>query len=201
MTRRKRSVGPRQDRHPYDWYVEPAWAVEALFRHVPFTGTVGDPCCGLGTIPAVARALGFETVAADLHDRGCPGLVAIADFLIDAEAFAGIDNLIFNPPYSYRPRIAESFVRRALEIAERKVAALVPVKWLCTGIRHALFVRHPPSEVLILSDRPSMPPGDKIETLGTRAFKGGTIDYCWIVWEARSTGPTMVRWIRRGAVA
>ncbi|WP_052730176.1 hypothetical protein [Sphingomonas sp. SRS2] len=199
--RRKRSAGPRKDRHPFDWYVEPRWAAELVFRHVAFLGKVGDPCCGLGTIPSAARAYGYDTVAADLHDRGYEHLDAVADFLTDASTFEGIDNLVFNSPYSYRPRIAEAFVRRALELARHKVAALVPIKWLCTQVRFDLFAKFPPKEVLVLSTRPSMPPGNKIAELGDRAFKGGTIDYCWVIWEIGYTGPTDTRWIKREASA
>lgn len=197
MTRRRKSAGPRKDRHPFDWYVEPRWAVELLFKHVAFLGTIGDPCCGLGTIPSVARELGYDTAAADLHDRGYEHLDAIADFLTDATLFEGVNNLVFNPPYSYRPRIAEAFVRRAIEIAGMTVAALVPIKWLCTQVRFDLFAKCPPKLLLVLSTRPSMPPGNKIAELGNKAFKGGTIDYCWVIWEVGYQGPAETRWIKR----
>lgn len=151
----------------------------------------------MGTIPSVARAHGHDTVAADLHDRGYEHLDAVADFLTDATLFEGVNNIIFNPPYSYRPRIAEAFVRRALELAGMTVAALVPIKWLCTQVRFDLFAQHPPKMILVLSTRPSMPPGNKIAHLGSKAFKGGTIDYCWVVWEAGYRGPTETRWIKR----
>ncbi|ARR52014.1 SAM-dependent methyltransferase [Rhizorhabdus wittichii DC-6] len=181
--------------------MEPSWAAEALFDHVSLQGAIGDPCCGRGTIPTAARARGHETIAADLHDRGYIHLDGVADFLADATLFEGVNNLVFNPPYSYRPRIAEAFVRRALELAanasgpHRIVAALVPLKWLATQVRFDLFVEFPPREVLVFSTRPSMPPGNKIEELGDRAFKGGTIDYCWVVWEIGYRGPTATRWI------
>lgn len=41
-----------------------------------------------------------------------------------------------------------------------------------------------------------MPPGDRIAALGKRAFRGGMVDYCWIVWDVkRPTAPGQTRTI------
>jgi hypothetical protein len=182
---------------PYDWYCENEWPVEALLRYVAFEGLVYDPACGRGNIPRVFAAAGFETHASDLVDRGLEGAHQL-DFLAAASAAFRVPNVVTNPPYSYVDGIAEAFARRAIEIATRRVALLVPLKWLASIGRWRLFTEHPPEQILVLSERPSMPPGSKIAALGRRAFKGGTQDFVWVVWNTAAPaapGYTRTVWI------
>ena len=58
------------DRNENDWYVEPAWSVEALLRTVTFEGICWDPACGGGNIPRTLEAHGLDCLATDLVDRG-----------------------------------------------------------------------------------------------------------------------------------
>lgn len=174
-------------RETNDWYVEPAWCVELLLNAVEFTGPVWDPCCGCGTIPKAVIAHRGSAVGvggSDLVSRGY-GLGSV-DFLSDP---VPLTNTIFNPPYA----LAERFILHALDVTTHKVAALVNLKFLASqGRRERLFNAHPPAAVLILSRRPSMPPGGA----GIEA-KGGTADYCWIVWDNQKSGslPPYVRWL------
>lgn len=104
---------------------------------------------------------------------------------------AKTSTIVCNPPYSYIPGIAEAFARQALVLAAGRVCLLVPNKWLASQRRFRLFmVDHPPAAILHLTQRASMPPGDLIGAMGNRAFRGGMVDYCWVVWEAfRPTNP------------
>jgi hypothetical protein len=53
----------------------------------------------------------------------------------------------------------------------------------------SLYRVHPPRAVIVLSKRPSMPPG------GTDIpARGGTSDYSWCVWQHGYEGPTELRW-------
>jgi hypothetical protein len=169
---------PRWDR---DWYVEPAWAVEALFDMVRFVGAIHDPCCGGGTIPKVARGRGFMATGSDIINRGF-GEGEI-DFLTDRRRRF---NVVMNPPYNR----AERFVQYALQIVEFKVAVIVPLNFTAGQARsQSLFLPHPPARQIVLSKRPSMPPG------GTDIpAKGGTTDYCWLVWDHDHDGPTIAEW-------
>lgn len=191
----------RHPRAPYDWYVEPRWTVEALFDHHPMLGTVGDPACGMGTIPETARQRGFPVVACDIVDRGYEHLTAVADFLVDHSQFVGVENIVSNIPYSYRPGIADAFVLQALALRPATLAVLVPVNWLAGQSRFDLFMRHPPSRILYFSERPSMPPGHRIADMGSRAFKNGRVNYCWIIWNSEGGETTEASWIPpRGGV-
>lgn len=171
----------RRERWPRDWYVEPSWTVHALFDRVRFVGLIHDPACGGGTIPRVARERGFIATGSDLVDRGF-GQGGI-DFLNDHERRS---NIVCNPPY----KLAEQFVRHALDVTEFKVAVIVPLNFAAgQGRWHSLFLPHPPAREVVLSRRPSMPPG------GTDIpAKNGTTDYCWLVWDRDHDGPTIKKW-------
>ncbi len=98
--------------------------------------------------------------------------------------------MVFNPPY----KIAEQFISRALAYTRHagRVAAIVNLKFLASqGRRDRLYHKIPPTEVLICSQRPSMPPGGS----GVVA-KGGTADYCWIIWRVGVRQLTRIRWLK-----
>lgn len=165
-----------------DWYLEPTWVTELLLRHVDIDGPTWDPCCGQGNIIEAlhrerkAGKWGLGIRASDIVDRGCKGAEAPVDFLKSTD---WTYNIVFNPPYAR----AEAFILHALELADGIVAAVVNLKFLASqGRRSRLFEPHPPAAVLVLSRRPSMPPGgSNIEA------KEGTADYCWLVWGSRET--------------
>src|SRR5215467_11482944 len=85
-------------RDEHDYYVEPAWCVEVLFDRVTFTGPIHDPCCGRGTIPAVASQHGYRTSGADLVNHTGVGVCREQDFLTDECKYA---NIVTNPPYRH----------------------------------------------------------------------------------------------------
>lgn len=113
-----------------------------------------------------------------------------------------------NPPYSYKKvwyegrqvSISEAFVRHALKLATDRVVMILPAKWLAMGKRRSRLVRvdHPPAMVMHFCERPSMPPGDLIPAMGNRAYRGGMVDYCAIVWDVRrptEPGETLTVWL------
>lgn len=175
------------ERDPYDWYVEPAWTVEALAEREPFHGTILDPCAGQGTIPAVFAARGHRALAGDIVDRGYPDTID-ADWF-DLSGFwreRVFDNIVSNPPYGR----ATEFIELALARARRKVAVLVRTDFLASQIRYPLFTRGPTARVYIFSRRPNIPPGGR-EVVP----HGGQHDFCWIVWEHDHFGPPTIHWL------
>jgi hypothetical protein len=182
-----------------DWYVEPRWCVEALADALPLVegSYVWDPCCGGGTIPAVfAERIGQNRViATDIVDRGYQRFAQKWDVLQSGAPFAvkaGMRiNAILNPPFKQ----AEAIVRKLLPLVDYRVAILQQLPFLASRGRAKLFAEFPPSDILILSQRPSMPPGHLVAEMGERAFKGGTTDFCWIVWTRPHDRETRVRWL------
>lgn len=173
-----------------DWYVEPEWCVEALLDAERFEGPIWDPACGSGTIPRVCHRRGYEVYGSDIVDRGCPGWWK-QDFVRDPLGRVLPYSIVTNPPY----KLAETFVRRALNACTGKVAMLVQAKFLFSQQRHKLFTQQPPSTVYILSRRPSMPPG-RAYLAGEVEAKGGKVDYCWLVWGHHGARhETVIRWL------
>lgn len=206
------SSGRHSKRHPLDWYVDEFWCAEQLALALGDLAieeaeglAIWDPCCGMGNTLLAAHDRGFVAYGSDLVENvdyrnfgsGAPMIFAPGDFLETITAPAPC-SLIFNPPYSYRKGILEAFVRHALTLTSRRVCILVPSKWLAAQARYQLFTDYPPQAVLHLCQRPSMPPGDLIAAMGNRAFRGGMIDYCWIVWDVKrptALGQTRTIWL------
>lgn len=213
-------------RHPLDWYVDEVWCARQLVQHLEGFrlektdgAAIWDPCCGLGNTMDMFIGCGFKVFLSDVvqnvdwdsrdPSRWAPEAVArgdyivpeffSADFLEVTKAPASPCSIVFNPPYSYKKGILEACVRHALTLATHRVCALVPNKWLASQSRFRLFMQdHPPAQVVHLTQRPSMPPGDRIKLMGNRAFRGGMIDYCWIVWSVRfptPAGETRTVWL------
>lgn len=169
-------------RQAEDWYVEPAWCWDVLFSKVRFSGRILDPACGGGTGLAACREHGFDVIGSDIVDRGCG--VCVHDFLAPDYPLRAI-NVICNPPY----KLATEFALQALAIGARSVALLVPLPFLASQRRQALFMDLPLSCVVILSKRPSMPPGG--EAVKAR---GGKEDYCWVVWQRGPIAAPTILW-------
>jgi hypothetical protein len=192
----------RWARHPEDYYVEEEWCDTRLFEAVPFTGTIVDPACGSGRIVRAARAargngklnggtrvLGYDIVkrCEECHDD-------VEDFLTsDYET----DNIVSNPPFKHCKKPDFAFVLKALATAENKVALLLPLPWM-TGADKGRFLEQTPLEqVLILTPRPSMPPGPVIEAGENPG--GGTEDFAWFIWNKKHKGPPTLGWLNRDA--
>jgi hypothetical protein len=158
-----------------------------------FNITVIDPACGACTIPQALTDHGFTAYGTDIIRRVAldhPLFLNEHDFLSTQlhlmDAWHPL-SIIMNPPYSNQDGVlvrglAERFIRKALAIASHKVAVLVPVKQLAGQGRAKLFAEFPP-DIYILTERPSMPPGDKIAELGAKAWKRGKVDFMWLVWD------------------
>jgi hypothetical protein len=189
----------RKGEHPEHWYVEDHSCVQSLvdFLRPELRGgwfleqtAIWDPCCGGGNIPATFTANGFKAFGTDIVDRKAAAFLGTFDFLqMRAVPVTWARStpvaIVMNPPY----KDLEAFVRKALTLSDRFVAALVPLTFLGSTTRGlGLFSEHPPRFVATLSKRPTMPPGDKVAELGGKAFKGGKICYCWMIWDLAKPG-------------
>lgn len=222
------SSGRHAKRHPLDWYVDEPWCTSQLmaalgnFRRELLAGlTIWDPCCGRGTIPGEIGALAAFSGANHALELVLSDVVCnleaerlgearrrffSADFLA-CEAAPAPCSVVCNPPYSYLKvqgvLISELFARHAIKLVAEcggaRVCMLVPNKWLASQSRYRLFaVDHPPAAILHLTQRASMPPGDRIAEMGNRAFSGGMVDYCWVVWDVQrptKPGETRTVWL------
>jgi hypothetical protein len=166
-----------------DRYVEPNWCSRRLLEEESFAGTIHDPAAGTGRILASARAAGFKATGADISPLSSD--VRAIDFLKDRRKR---HNIICNSPYA----LMREFALHALELAERKVAFLVPLARL--NAAHWLQ-QTPLQRIWLLTPRPSIPPHSYL--LAGKKPEGGHVDFCWLVWERGFNGVPTLRWLMR----
>jgi hypothetical protein len=176
------------EREANDWYVEPEWCSLRLFEEEKFEGQIHDPACGRGTIVISALKSGMVAAGSDLVDRGWDSTLTPHNFL---ESEHRRDNIVCNPPFA----VAEKFLEKALELAHRKVALLLPANWVQGDKRSRWLQSTPLRCVYFITPRPSMPPGHVLEAGGRPG--NGTTDYAWFVWLRGFDGIPEIRWLRR----
>lgn len=166
------------------FYETPAEAVQALLKVEKFSGLCWEPACGRGAISRVLEASGLNVMSSDLVNRGY-GQSGV-DFLMEYKQRAA--NIITNPPY----KLAEEFTRRAIALADEKVAMLVRLAWLEGQERRKMFDQFPPARVWVFSKRITMwKDGEKPEG----SADSGSVAYCWIVWQNPHSTRTQLGWI------
>lgn len=190
--------------------------VKAIGLEVEVDGgcAIWDPACGYGHSLSRLQGMGFggRLFGSDLVDNLAredfdkPELLHFFshDFVefgvhqaerdkLDVPGLIGPVSIFCNPPYSYAKEqglvISQAFAAQALKLATHRVIFLLPLKWLAGQARGKFLRENPPSQVLYFTQRPSMPPGDMIHLMGNRAYSGGMVDYCAVVWDIRH--PTM----------
>lgn len=172
-------------------------ATDALARAEGFTGSIHDPACGQGHIPAALGALGYLATGTDLINRapGSPWFLGCADFLDpNGPGLCGARNMMSNPPY-FRGAGLEAFIMRGLALATGKVAVFCEARFLF-GVRRAKrFHRiNPPDRIWLITPRPSCPPGEFLAAGGQA--KGGKQDCVWMVWDERE-GQARTGWLTK----
>lgn len=177
-----RSVIPSDDREKDDFYPTPVPATRALLAKETFGPKIWEPACGDGAISRVLELAGHEVVSTDLMDRDF-GTSRI-DFLMERHLMA--PEIITNPPF----KMAEAFVRHALDLGASKVAMMLRLAWLEGSQRKQLFESTPLARVHVASRRLSMSRG------GTDAGGGGgsMIAFAWFVWDRSHTSAPELSW-------
>lgn len=176
-----------------DWYREPLWCSARLFDNERFEGTIYDPSCGSGRILQSAASRGHDVLGSDIVKRSewCGQIV---DFCCDEALIWPQDNIVANPPFALCNGVPPPYADRALTVAEKKVALLLPAGWM-NGLKRSHWLETTPlRRVWLLTPRPSMPPGDLPEDANPG---NGTTDYAWFVWEHGYAGKPEIGWLRR----
>jgi hypothetical protein len=172
-----------------DHYVEPHWVSRRLFEVERFYDGIWDPACGFGRIPTSAYEAGYRFIwKTDIAQRGEYFLDKTADFLSFERTPTTPENIICNPPFD----LFKPFALHALELARRKVAMI----WTVRTLPAARWLKETPlRKILLLTPRPSMPPGHVIASGGKAS--GGTADYCWLIWDQTYEGEAELSWLHR----
>lgn len=174
------------ERHCEDYYATDPRAIERLCSVERFTSTVWECACGGGHLVNALRAHGYNVIASDIVDRGCPSSY-VYDFLLAEQCNYDI---ITNPPYRY----ANEFVEHALEIisSQGKVAMFLKLTFLESKFRRTLFEKHPPIRIWVFSERVQCAKNgdfDKYKTSST------AVAYAWYIWEKGYKGQPTIGWI------
>lgn len=181
-------------RDEHDYYAENEWVSAALFRQEEFSGCITDPCCGRGRILNSARACGYETAGSDVVERGD---IALSHPFVLQNYAARLDglvkNVVSNPPF----KDADDFVDLVRRVVRRKAAILLPAQWANAVKRSrrlsvSVDCEMPLARVLVLSPRPSMPPGAVVDA--GEKVGGGTKDFAWFVFIRDHLGPPQFGW-------
>lgn len=203
MSQNRSSAVMQQRSEPHsslDDFPTPPWGTRALCEHLqnpcdelmgwsknplaPSTGhlSVREPAANRGhMVKPLAEYFG-HVEASDIYDYGAG--FPVQDYLFGPPP-PRTDWTITNPPF----RLAERFIKRGLECSDN-VAVIVRSAFLESVGRHRdLFSQHRPSLVLQFTERVVMHKG-KLSLKGSTATA-----YCWIIWTAKSMGPTEFDWI------
>lgn len=172
----------RADQEKDHFYPTPPEGTRALLAVESFEGAVWECACGTGDMAREFAAAGYEVISTDLVDRGFGE--ARVDFLMEYRLAA--PNVATNPPF----KLAERFVRHALQLGALKVAMLVRLHFLEGIERAAFFAALPPARVWVFPWRLCITPGTVKSDRG-----GGSIPYAWLVWERGHCGPSILGWL------
>lgn len=172
-------------REQHEHYVEPEWCSKRLFDVVKFNGPIWDPCCGFGRMVKSARAANYVAHGTDIVIRSELHGASLDFFTWDGRAH----NIVCNPPFD----VFQKFAEHALRLPGIHKVAMI---WLVRTLPAARWLRQTPlARILLLTPRPSMPPGHTI-TAGEKPG-GGKQDFCWLIWDKAHSGPASIGWLHR----
>lgn len=195
-----------RERASNDYYPTPPWATYALIerekthidKHMATVGSyVWEPAAGRGWM-ARELARHYPVIATDLFPREDAFFCTSepVDFLgADPAEFASgaPAAIITNPPYARN--MAEAFAERAVETSPY-VAMLCRLTWAESKKRFDFFRKHPPSVVLVFSQRFSC---DE-RFFDDSKSEGGMVAYAWWVWDRNRPGESKIGWVEPGGL-
>jgi hypothetical protein len=148
-----------------DFFPTPPEVTQELLNHFTFEGEIWECACGDGAISKVLEANGYTNIySSDLVNRGYGEYDK--DFLLLNNRKC--ENIITNPPF----KNAADFMEKALELATKKVAMLMPIRYLTSKVRTDIFNKYPLHAILIIPY--------KIDFTGSNNPRD---EAAWFVWD------------------
>lgn len=171
-----------------DDFPTPPWATRAVIEYLrrihegPLSRlTARDPCANRGHMVRPMLESFGQVYASDVHDYGAR--FAQLDFLFPGE-IPLVDWTFINPPF----RLAEQFIRRALETSKIGVVCIARTSFL-EGIDRVenLFLDARPAFVLQFAERVVMLRGRLVQSLAPDPMNGNkratsATSYCAVIW-------------------
>lgn len=162
---------------------------EFLKEHA-LEGDILECACGQGHMAKVLKTVvkeGKSVICTDLIDRGY-GQGGV-DFLTH-DYKRTFNTVITNPPFS----LAQQFIERGLEIADKYVIMLCRVQLLEGVKRKDLFENTPLKYVYVHTSRQA-PWKDGNSTDSNGKKWSTTMCLAWFVWDKEYTGSPIIRWV------
>lgn len=158
-----------------------------LLREEEFYHYVLEPFCGVGTMSEVLIGHGHEVLSYDIVDRGYG---EVGDFFtVDFEKRKY--DIVSNPPYD---ECLADIVARCVEICHKKVALLMPLRYLSGQDRYkGIYRKYPPVRVYVYLERINIAQGADFERFNDAGANREI--YAWFVWERGHKGDTVLKWI------
>ena len=166
-----------------DDYPTPPWATRALLNWLEAAGggmegnlakkTAWEPTANRGHMARTLEERFGSVHKSDIEDYGAG--YEVRDFLFPDNRDEPVDWIVCNPPYT----LAQEFVPPMLNRSTCGAAMLCRLQWLEGTERHdRIFSKHPPSDVLVFSERLSFAKGK----VGKTTVGGGAMSFAWFVW-------------------
>ena len=182
-----------KNRRTNDFYPTPPLAVWCLNKYSDVPKNIIEPCAGRGNISIELKRNNKTVFSRDLHEY--------ENSLVDIETGFDVLNspiheiatgLITNPPY--HKDLPRKIAQLGIDNYDY-TALLVRLTFLEGKKRRKLFNKHPPSQIIIFSDRLKFGEYSSGEPIEKEDQIGGMICYCWLVWSKNSNEKTAVKWI------
>lgn len=173
-------------REENDYYATDPKAMRYLLNYETFNKNIWECACGEGNLSKALKEQGYNVFSTDLIDRGYQDQVL--DFLESDILFDG--DIITNPPFKY----TTEFITKALDSIPmgNKVAMFLTINYLSGKKRYQeIYSKFPPYRVYVFSGRIACSKGNKPD-----GFKGGAMDFVWMIWEKGKLAPTELKWIK-----
>lgn len=168
-----------------DYYATAPNVTRDILREERFTSPILEPCCGGGFMAEEIKNAGYEVDSFDIADRGYG--VGDVDFLNHDWVVEKYD-IITNPPYT----LFIPMLERAMSIYKNKIAMLLPLRYLSSKPRYAIFQKYPPARVYVYIERICIAKNGKFEDYES----GMNLEiYAWYIWEKEHKGDTILKWI------
>lgn len=181
-------------RNKNDYYQTPYSMTKQLLEVENFEGKILEPSCGAGAIVKVLRDHKKSVDYCDLNnDFSLTGIFKdFKDFINDD--FDRYDNIITNPPFS----LAKEFILKAKQIANNKIAMLLPLNYLHGVARYNEIYKDTtfPLKAVYVFCRYGLLE-DTIREDGT--YKAGMMVYAWYIWDKSYKGEPVIRWLNNNS--
>lgn len=166
-----------------DLYETPPVAVRALLRVEKLPRRIWEPASGNGAMARVLRRAGHRVATSDIA-RG-------HDFLISERVPRQSRAIVTNPPFKYAARFAAHAITLCPYVAMLMRLGFLEAGHPChVNGRARLYCldEQPPARVYVFRQR--LPMMHRHGWKGRRA--PSAMAFCWIVWDRRHQGPTLL---------